>query len=243
MGCQTTCRDSLRLILSKYTEGSFIRFQGSPYFIDQTPFTQMHCILTTISLFGISFTPFGLVSIAIELVIVAWVIKKQRRAAQETEALIDDFRQFMPDSEALSLSVVDIPLTDIQQKQPHEILENLNTYRTASDNSRRATDTFKAVLAEPAVFDQKFYFPAPDMFGHFNDADRSSNLKSSSYYCFYQTGNKATFRVGTNAFATKQFLEFPHLWQYACEAAKPIDMPVGQVLSMTYGKAELREDI
>ena len=203
----------------------------------------MHCILTTISLFGIPFTGFGLFSIAIELAIVAYVIAKQRRAAQETEELIDDFRQFMPDSAALSLLEVDIPVTDIQQKQPHEILENLDTYRITSDDSRRAADTFRAVLAEPAVYDQKFYFPAPDMYGHFNDADRNSKLVSNSYYCFYQTGNKATFIVVTNAFATKQFLEFPHLWQYACEAAKPIDMPVGQVLSMTYGKAELREDI
>ena len=203
----------------------------------------MHCILTTISLFGIPLTGVGLISIAIELAIVAYVIAKQRRAAQETEELIDDFRQFMPDSAALSLSVVDIPLTDIQQKQPHEILENLDTYRTASDDSRRAAETFRAVLAEPAVFDVKFYMPQPDADGHFADADSSNNIKSSSYYLFYQTGNKATFRVVTNNFATKQFLEFPHLWQYACEAAKPIDMPVGQVLSMTYGKAELWEEI
>ena len=202
----------------------------------------MHCILTTISLFGIPLTGVGLISIAIELAIVAYVIAKQRRAAQETEALIDDFRQFMPDSAALSLLEVDIPVTDIQQKQPHEILENLDTYRTASDDSRRAAETFRAVLAEPAVFDVKFYMPQPDADGHFRDADSSNDIKSSSYYLFYQTGNKATFRVVTNNFATKQFLEFPHLWQYACEAAKPIDMPVGQVLSMTYGKAELRED-
>ena len=203
----------------------------------------MHCILTTISLFGIPLTGVGLISIAIELAIVAYVIAKQRRAAQETKALIADFRQFMPDSAALSLLEVDIPETDIQKKQPHEILENFDTYRITSDDSRRAADTFRAVLAEPAVYDQKFYFPAPDMYGHFNDADRNSKLVSNSYYCFYQTGNKATFRVVTNNFATKQFLEFPHLWQYACEAAKPIDTPVGQVLSMTYGKAELREDI
>lgn len=73
-------------------------------------------------------SPMGLLFIAIEFAIVAVVIQRQRRSANQTQKRISDFRELMPDIDNLRLRKAYIPDSILAQTNPQILIKNLGSY-------------------------------------------------------------------------------------------------------------------